>query len=48
MKRKRGDADDQAPPLKGKKGAEKSNQDFEKLITEAELDIKVSFPQRNV
>lgn len=40
-KRKREDDGDEAPATKGRKGADKSKLDFEKLITEAELDMKV-------
>lgn len=39
-KRKQEEGHD-GPPAKGRKGAAKSEQDFEKLITEAETDMEV-------
>jgi hypothetical protein len=41
-KRKREDDDDEEPVTKGKRAAKpKSQENFEKLVTEAETDIKV-------
>ena len=41
-KRKRKDEDDSLPAGKGKRGlTAKSQQSFEKLITDAEMDVKV-------